>query len=132
MYAGLKRFITIHDNLLVFRCDEDEHNRNMAGMLERAKEKGVNLKLSKSAICAAEVKWFGRVYSAAGVSADPDKIHHIVQAGRPETIEDVRSLLQAAAYNAKYGFDHLETKTYEEVTAPLRQLLIKDATYRQG
>ena len=33
-------------------------------------------------------------------------------------------------YNAKYGFDHLETKTYKEVTAPLRQLLIKDATYR--
>ena len=64
------------------------------------------------------------------MSADPDKIHHIMQAGRPEMIEDVRSLLQAAAYNAKYGFDHLETKTYEEVTAPLRQRLIKDATYR--
>jgi hypothetical protein len=34
------------------------------------------------------------------------------------------------AYNAKYGFDHLETKSYEAVTAPLRQLLINDATYR--
>ena len=53
-----------------------------------------------------------------------------MQAGRLETIEDVRSLLQAAAYNAKYGFKHHETKTYEEVTAPLRQLLVKDATYR--
>ena len=102
----------------------------MAAMLERVKVKGVTLKLAKSMICAAEVKWFGRVYSAAGVSADPDKIHHIVQAGRPETIEDVRSLLQATAYNTKYVFDHLETKTYKEVTAPLRQLLIKDATYR--
>ena len=68
--------------------------------------------------------------SAAGVSANPDKIQHIVQAGQPETIKDVRSLLQAAAYNAKYGFDHLEDKSYEEVTAPLRRLLIKDATYR--
>ena len=33
------------------------------------------------------------------------------------------------AYNAKYGFDHLENKSYEEVTTPLRRLLIKDATY---
>ena len=65
-----------------------------------------------------------------GVSANPDKIHHIVQPGRPETIKEVRSLLQAAAYNAKYGFDHHKTKTYKEVTAPLRQLLVKDAAYR--
>ena len=53
-----------------------------------------------------------------------------MQADRPETIKDVRSLLQATTYNAKYGFDHLETKTYKEVTASLSQLLIKDATYR--
>ena len=70
------------------------------------------------------------MFSAAGLSADPDKIQHIVQAGRPETIGDVRSLLQAAAYNAKYGFDHLEDKSYQEVTAPLKRLLIKDAAYR--
>ena len=57
--------------------------------------------------------------------ADPDKIQHIVQVGRPKTIEDACSLLQAAAYNAKYGFDHLEDKSYKEVTAPLRMLLIK-------
>ena len=33
-------------------------------------------------------------------------------------------------YNAKFGFDHHKTKTYEEVTAPLRQLLVKDTAYR--
>ena len=103
VFIGLKGCITIHNNLLVFWENEAEHNRNMAAMLERAKERGVTLKLSKSMICAAEVRWFRRVYSAAGVSADPDKIDHIVQVGRPETIEDVRSLLQAAAYSAKYS-----------------------------
>ena len=34
------------------------------------------------------------------------------------------------AYNAKYGFDHKEDKSYEKVTAPLRKLLIKDAAYK--
>ena len=76
------------------------------------------------------MKWFGRIFSGAGVSADPDKIQRIVQEGRPETIENVRSLLQAAAYNAKYGCDHKEDKSYEEVTAPLRRLLVKDAVFR--
>ena len=42
----------------------------------------------------------------------------------------MRSLLQAVAYNTKYGFDHLEGKSYEEVTAPLCRLLIKDAAFR--
>ena len=65
------------------------------------------------------------MYSAAG-----DQINHIVQVGRPETIEDIRSLLQAVAYNVKYGFDHHEVRTYEEVTAPLRHFLVKGATYR--
>ena len=53
------------------------------------------------------------------MSADPDKIQHIIQAGRPDTVEDVRSLLQAAAYNARFAFDHKGNESYEEVTKPL-------------
>ena len=59
VFAGLRGCIMIHNNLLVFGRDEDEHNRNMSIMLERVREKGVTLKLSKSMICTAEVKWFG-------------------------------------------------------------------------
>ena len=86
VFAGLEGCITIHDNLLVYGADEKEHNRNMAAMLERAKRKGVTLKLSKSTVCKPEVKWFGRIFSGAGVLADPVKILHLVQAGKPETI----------------------------------------------
>ena len=130
VFRGLEGCITIHDNLLVYGANEKEHNGNMAAMLEWAKKKGVTLKLSKSTICEPEVKRFGRIFLGAGVSVDPDKILHIVQAGKPESIEDVRSLLQAVAYNAKYGFDHKEDQSYEEVTAPLRKLLIKDAVFK--
>ena len=41
MFAGLKGCITNHNNPLVFRENKDEHNRNMAAMLERAREKGI-------------------------------------------------------------------------------------------
>ena len=128
-FAGLKGCITIHDNILVYGKDTKEHNENVRGMLERAKELGVTLKLCKSTVCEAEVRWFGRMYSGAGVSADPEKIQHIVQAGRPESIEEVRSLLQAAAYNAKYAYDHKEDCSYEEATAPLREMLAKAAVF---
>ena len=103
----------------MYVANEKEHNKNMAAIRERAKTKDATPKPSKSTTCEPEVKWFGRVFSGSGASADPDKIQHIVQAGKPETIEDVRSLLQAAAHNAKYGFNHKEDQSYEEVTGPL-------------
>ena len=128
-FAGVRGCITIHDNLLIYGRDVEEHNTNLRATLARAKLKGVTLKLSKSTICATEVKWFGRIFSGCGVSADPDKIQHIIQAGRPDTVEDVRSLLQAAAYNARFAFDHKGAKSYEEVTSPLREMLGKGAQF---
>ena len=46
------------------------------------------------------------MFSEAGISADPEKIKNLISVGRPETIEDIRSFLQAASYNAKFAFDH--------------------------
>ena len=127
-FEGVPGCITIHDNVLVYGRDRPEHN-NLRATLEWAKEKGITFKLSKTTFCVPEVKWFGRIFSGSGVSADPDKILTIVKAGRPNSIEEVKSLLQAGAYNAKFAFDHQESETYEEVTAPLRELLSKNATF---
>ena len=122
LIAGMK------DRTLAGR-DGPEHNNNLRATLARAKEKGITFKLSRTTFCVPEVKWFGRVFSGSGVSADPDKIHTIVKAGRPNSIEEVKYLLQAAAYNAKFAFDHQESETYEEVAAPLCELLSKNATF---
>ena len=127
-FSGVPGCITIHDNILVYGRDASDHNKNLRATLQRAQDMGITFKLSKSTFCVPEVKWFGRIFSGAGVSADPDKIQTIVAAGRPESLEEVKSLLQAAAYNAKFAFDHQENETYEEVTAPLRELLAKFAT----
>lgn len=135
VFEGIPGCITIHDNVLVYGKGDTpslaaaDHNRNLHAVLKRAKKYGVTFKLNQNTICAPEVKWFGRVWSGAGISADPEKISLIAQAGRPESIADVKSFLQAAAFNAKFAFDHLEHMTYEEATAPLRQLLAKNAVF---
>ena len=106
-FRGVEGCITIHDNMLM----------------------GVTFKLSKSTFCQREVRWFGRVFSQTGVLADPDKITKIITMGRPESLEDVRSFLQAASYNTRFAFAHEEGQTYEEATAPLRELLGKDKVF---
>ena len=109
-FAGVPGCISIHDNVLVHGRNADEHNRNLEATLQRAAERGITFKLAKTTLCVPEVKWFGRVFSGAGMSADPSKIQTIVQAGRLTNIEEVKSLLQAAAYNAKFAFDHKEKR----------------------
>ena len=66
--------------------------------------------LKKSTFCRQEVTWFGRTFSATGVSADPKKINAIIEAGRPKSTDEVLSLIQAAAYNARFMFDHGEAR----------------------
>ena len=56
-----------------------------------------------------EIDWFGRQFTTHGVSADPKKLQMIMEAGKPKTTEDVRSLLMTCQYNAKFLFDHPET-----------------------
>lgn len=128
-FGGLKGVITIHDNILVHGETAAEHNKNLEACLSRAERMGVRLKLSKSTFCSPEVKWFGRVFGNKGYSADPDKIRLIAEAGRPNTIEDIRSFLQACSYNAKFAFDHTQPHTYQEITAPLREMLEKGARF---
>ena len=128
-FRGVEGVTTIHDNILVYGRTAKEHNTNLQACLSRAEEMGVRLKLGKSTFCSPEVKWFGRVFSNKGYSADPDKLAAIVEAGRPSSIEDMRSFLQACAYNAKFAFDHSQPQTYQEITAPLREMLEKGARF---
>ena len=58
------------------------------------------------------------------------KIDSIKENGRPQNTEDVRSLLMACQYNAKFSFDNpTATESYEEITAPLRALLKKNTRF---
>ena len=126
---GVEGCTTIHDNILVYGKDHKTHRENLKQTLQRCKEKGITLKMSKSNFCKNQVTWFGRVYSGTGVSADPVKIKLIRDAGRPTSTDEVRSLIQAAAYNVKFAFDHQQQGSYEDTTAPLRELLVKGARF---
>lgn len=126
---GVEGCTTLHDNILVYGRTHEDHRRALRDTLERCKEKGITLHRAKGSFCKSEVNWFGRVFSSSGVSADPRKIEAIIEAGRPTSTDEVRSLIQAAAYNARFAFDHKEDQTYEEATAPLRELMGKDSRF---
>ena len=127
---GLRGVTNLHDNLLIYSKNEVEHKEDLESVLQRCKDVGITLKLAKSTFAMSSIKWFGRNFNSNGVTADLGKIEDIVKEGRPNNIEDVRSLLMACQYNAKFSFDNQSLGSYEEVTAPLRKMLRKDAEFK--
>ena len=77
-------------------------------LLERCADYGIILKRSKTNICMNKIKWFGRTFTSEGVTADEDKIQAIMSQGKPESTEEIRSILMACQYNAKFLFDSPE------------------------
>ena len=127
---GLRGVTNLHDNLLIYSKNEAEHKEDLENVLQRCKEVGITLKLAKSTFAMSSIKWFGRNFNSNGVTADMGKVKDIVKEGRPNNIEDVRSLLMACQYNAKFAFDNKNMGSYEDVTAPLRKLLKKGAEFK--
>ena len=102
---SLPRCISIHDNILIYGKTPEEHETNLSACLARIKVKGLTLRHSKCTFGATFVSWFGYIFSASGMSADPSKIKAIATASHPQTTDEVKSFLQACQYNAKFMFD---------------------------
>ena len=128
-FRGLDRVTSVHDNILVYSTDEETHLADLEAVLARCQEAGITLKLSKSTFAMPMIKWFGRTFTSNGVTADICKVEGIIEEGRPKDIEEVRSLLMACQYNAKFAFDNGDLGSYEDVTLPLRKMLKKDAIF---
>ena len=124
---GLPGGISIHDNILIYGKTPEEHETNLSACLARIKAKDLTLRRSKCTFGATFVSWFGYVFSASGISADPSKIKAIATAGCPQTTDEVKSFLQACQYNTKFMFD--SDQAYAQVTQPLRQLTGKNVRF---
>ena len=81
---GLRGVTNLHDNLLVYSKNETEHKEDLENALQRCKEMGVTLKLTKSTFAMPSIKWFGRYFNSNGVTADMGKVKDIVKKGPPK------------------------------------------------
>ena len=125
--CGLPGCISIHDNILIYGKTPEEHETNLSTYLARIKAKGLTLHCSKCTFGATFVSWFGYIFSASGMSADPSKIKAIATTGHPQTTHEVKSFLQACQYNAKFMFG--SDQAYAQVTQPLHQLTGKNVRF---
>ena len=76
--------LAIHDDVLIYRKEEEEHNANIKNLFNVAQKEGLVFNRKKCAIKQESVTFFGGVFSAKGYSPDPEKIQCISEMTPPQ------------------------------------------------
>lgn len=121
---GLQGVVSIADDITVYGETQEEHDRNLRKLMERAREKGLVFNPTKCHISQRQVSFFGNIYSSSGVSPDPAKVNAIQQIKRPSNVKELQSFLGLVTYLGPY------IPKLSELTAPLRVLLQKDSAFQ--
>ncbi|KAK7933589.1 hypothetical protein WMY93_004485 [Mugilogobius chulae] len=123
---GLKGVKNLSDDIIVYGTNQTEHDNNLRALFKRLKETGLTLNREKCEFNKTKLEFFGFIFSAGGVSADPKKVAAIQQAPNPKTPADIKSLLGMANYCSRF------IKDFSSISESLRKLTRQDTLWLWG
>ena len=106
-----------------------EHDVRLEALLERLEENEITLRREKCEWGQLETFWFGMIYNKQGMSIDPERIKAVREWQRPEDRKVVKSFLQTAQFCMPFMRPG-GSRTYSDVTWPLRQLTLKKTRFQ--
>lgn len=118
IFDGLEGVSTFADDIIVWGCTEEEHEKNLRAVLDRLQKKNLKLNKDKCELFATELTFIGDRVSADGVKIDPEKVKVVQEMEPPTNKKELQQFLGMINYLIKWIPD-CATKT-----APLRQLLL--------
>ena len=101
---GLRGVEVIMDDFLVIRCGDTveeavvDHDKNLVGFLERARERNLKLNPEKIRLCLKQVPFIGHLLSPQGLIPDPAKVEAIVNMPTPSDVKSLRRALGMINY----------------------------------
>ena len=93
-------------------------------VLQQLRKNNLTLNKDKCEFNKTTIEFYGYLFSAKGVSADPKKIESIQNASNPRNATELSSLLGLVNYVSRFIPD------YATITAPLRELTRKNARWQ--
>ncbi|CAK9821240.1 Retrovirus-related Pol polyprotein from transposon 17.6 [Anthophora retusa] len=129
MDTALRGLINKHcfvylDDIIIFGQSIEEHNRNLAIVLQRLKELGLKLQPDKCEFLKPELEYLGHVITAEGVKPNPKKLEAVKNFKLPKTPTDIKSFLGLAGYYRKF------IRNFSKIAKPLTDLTKKDTPFR--
>ena len=111
------------DDILLKGKDFTEHYDNLKAVLQRLKETGFKIKLSKCEFFIPEVEYLGFKISKHGILCHPDKISVVKRWKQPENVKELQSFLGMCGYLRQF------IKDYAIICKPLFKLLKNDTPF---
>ena len=119
----LQGVVGIHDDVCVHGKTQEEHDRNLKALMDRAAKCGLVFNSEKCDISKPEISFFGNVYSADGIRPDPEKVKAIKNMPVPNNKEDLQRFLGVMTYMANF------MPNFSDRSQILRDLLKKDTPF---
>ena len=112
------------DDIIIFGSTIQQHNENLAIVLQRLKELGLKIQPDKCEFLKPELEYLGHVITHEGIKPNPKKISAVKDFKIPKTPTDVKSFLGLAGYYRKF------IKNFSKLAKPLTDLTKKDNPFR--
>ena len=125
-FQGLNGVTGIADDTFVYGSSEEEHDRNLVKLMERAREKGVVFNKDKLQFKCERVSFFGHTWTRQGIKPDNKKVSAILDMQPPEDVKTLQNFLGLVSYLTRYS-GRLAT-----LSSPLRDLTKQDTAYSWG
>ena len=110
-------FVTTYlDDLFVHSKDIHEHMKHLKVLFQRMHDAGLG---SKCQIGLPSVAYLGHIFSATGMSPDPEKVSAVSNWLSPNEVGTLRSFLGLASYYRRY------IHKFSDIAAPLYHLMNK-------
>ena len=127
-FDGISQVETNIDDMLIWAHSDEDHN--ICLMITRCSEKaqkvGMTLNVEKCKCKETELIYLGHKLIVNDKELDENKIKSTLEMPKPEDKEDVQRLLRLINYARKF------IPNLSQLTAPLRELLVKNKSWQWG
>ena len=117
-------FVSVYiDDILIYSRSLEEHITHLRLVLERIKDAGLKLKLSKCAFVRQEVEYLGHVLTPEGLKTNPKLVESVADFPTPRDLKELRQFLGLCSYYRRF------INRFSTIEQPLHQLTRKDIAF---
>ena len=125
-FDGIQQVETDIDDILIWGQKDEDHDFQLIRCLEKAQKIGITMNINKCQFKAEELVYLGHKLTSNGVEPDEEKIRSIIGLPVPEDKKGIQQLLGLVNYVGKF------IPNLSEITAPLRNLMVKNVSWQWG
>ena len=92
----------IMEDIIVYGESAKEHDENLRNAFQVIKESGLKVSKEKCEIKKNKLTYCGHVFSADGVSPDPEKVKAITELQAPTNVPELRRLIGMINYLGRF------------------------------